>query len=163
MPSRTSRVLLVLVLLAAGDYGIYRLTRPPLDDRTQIQNLILKAASSLEQQRVKTFMTVVADDYHDGTYTKAEIETLVRGAVLQSGEIRVVPYLRGDVQVQGTTATATIEAEVTVASRQPAGSPAEPTLARYTIEMALSKGRHGWQVTSARGWESAQAQFGGEM
>ena len=162
MSSRTSRVLLVLILLAAGGYGIYRFTRPQVDDRTQIEGLIRNAARFLEQQRVKSFMTVLADEYQDGTYSKADLEPLVRGAVLQSGEIRVVPFLR-DLAVQGTTATVVLEAEVTVASRQPTGATSEPATERYTIELALAKGRHGWQVTSARGWESAQNQFGGGM
>jgi len=158
-----SRTLLVLaiVVLGAGGYAVFRMTRPPLDDKTQIQNLILTASRALEQQRVKSFMAVVADDYNDGTYNKQDVENLVRGAVLQSGEIRVVPYLRS-LQIQATTATATVEAEVTVGYTR--GNPhAEPGRGRYTVEMALRKGRHGWQVTSARGWESAQAQFGGEM
>ena len=161
MRSRTL-VIIAVIVLGAGGYGVYRLTRPALDDKTQIRNLVLTAARSLEQQRVKSFMAVVADDYSDGTYTKRDIENLVRGAVLQTGEIRIVTKMPS-LEIQGTTARATVQAEVVVGRGRPGPGSTEIAQGNYTVEMALRKDRHGWQVTSARGWESAQAQFGGEM
>jgi hypothetical protein len=158
MRRRIPLLFLAVIVLAAGGYAIWRLTRPPQSDQQQIRNLILKAARALEQRRVQTFMKLVADDYNDGTHTKRDIESLARGAVLQAGEIRVVPYLRS-LEVQGMTATAVVQAEVTVGRDTPGANLGEPAQGRYTVEMVLAKGPHGWQVTSAQGWEEAQAEL----
>ncbi len=153
--------LLAVLVLALGAYGVYRLTRPAPDDTTQIRNLVLTAARALEQSRVQRFMALIAEDYYDGTYRKADLVPLVRGAVLQHGELRVIPYVRA-LQIHGETATAMVEAEVTLGEIRSDRPQAELARGRYTVEVALRKGRRGWQVTSAHGWEPAQSQFGGE-
>ena len=159
MRSRTTLMLLAIIVLVAGGYAVYRLTRPPLSDPEQIQKLILTSAGFLEQHRVRSFMAALADDYNDGTYTKQDVENLIRGAVLQAGELRIVPYLPA-LQVHGTTADVTIEAQVTVGRAAPGGTADEPLTGRYTIQATLRKGPQGWQVTSAKGWEGAQHELG---
>lgn len=151
-------VLLLLLLLGAGGYALYRRAPPPLRDQQQITNRILTATQALEQHRTKKFMAVIADDYYDGTYNKRDLESLVRSALLSADQIRVVPYLRS-LDVQGGEAQAVVEAEVTVGRFQPGPFAGPSESGRYTVETTWRKGSEGWQVVSARGWQSAQEQF----
>lgn len=159
MPARGLLILLAVVVLAAGGYLVYRHTRPPATDQQQIHSLILKAARALEQRRVSTFLTVIADDYNDGTHTKQDLARLARSAVLEAREIRIVPYLRS-LEVRDTTATTVIEAEVTLSPTAPGSAFGEAVSERYTVRLTLAKRPRGWQVTSAQGWQGAEGQFG---
>ncbi len=155
-------VVLAVVVLVGGGYLVYRYTRPPATDRQQIQSLILKAARALEQRRVSTFLTVIADEYNDGAHTKQDLARLARSAVLEADEIRIVPYLRS-LELQDTTATAVVEAEVTLSPTAPGPASGEAVSERYTVRLALTKRPRGWQVISAQGWQGAEGQFGAEL
>jgi hypothetical protein len=153
MHTRKGLLLLALLVLVAGGYWVYRLTRPQLSDPEQIKHAIVDAAGALEQHRVQSFMRVIADDYNDGTCNRQELEQQVRGAVLGTDQLRVVPYLR-DLQVQGATATATIDADVIVSAYRYGPGPNEPYRSRYTIQTTWRKAPRGWQITCATGWET---------
>ena len=147
-------LVLALIVLVGGGYEAYRLTRPALSDPDQIKHAITDATAALEQHRVQSFMRLIANDYNDGTYNRQQLENQVWAGVWQTDQLRVVPYLR-DLQVQGTTATATIDADVIVSGKQSYRA-AEPDRGRYTVETTWRKESRGWQIVSAKGWEAAQ-------
>jgi len=150
MLRRFGLVFLAPALLGGAAFLYYRHAQPSLSDREQITGRILTAARALEQHRTKKLMSVIADDYHDGTYSKRDLESLVRSALVSADQIRVVPYLRS-LDFQGDRAQAVVEAEVTVGRFQPGLTVAPAETARYTVEMTWRKGPRGWQVVSAHG------------
>ncbi len=154
MRARWLLAALAVTLLVGGGYTVYRRTRPPATAQQQIQSLILKAARALEQRRVSAFLTVIADDYNDGTHTKQDLARLARSAVLEADQIRIVPYLRS-LQVQDTVAVAIVEAEVTLSPAALRSASGEAVSERYTVRLALAKRPRGWVVTKAQGWQES--------
>jgi hypothetical protein len=138
----------LLVLGLAAYFGRGWL-RPPLTDQQQIEAQILKAAAAASSHQPRTLLSLVADDYYDGTYTKADLANLARAGLAPGGrDLRVAPYLKS-LQIEGKTATTEIEAEITELSSGQSG--------RYQITVGWRKGRQGWQIVSAHGWEGAQS------
>ena len=104
-----------------------------------------QAASSHQPQKL---LSIIADDYNDGLYTKTDLATLARGGLAPGGrDLRVVPFLKS-IQLRGKTATTELEAEITA---QPNGG-----TQRLRITVEWRKGRRGWQVVRAQGWEGAE-------
>ena len=160
MRARSLLIVLAVLVLAGGGYLVYRRTRPVLSDDKQITAAILGATHALEQQRVQSIMRVIADDYNDGAYSRQDLESTVRAAVLQADRIHIATFLRG-MNLSGTTAQTTVDAEVSVAQTRLPGTPGtasgEPAQGRYTVNLEWRKGPHGWQITKATGWEQAQS------
>lgn len=143
MRRRWYLLLLILVVVVAA-FLSFRLMRPPLSDADQIRGRILAAATACEKHDLTGFLRVISEDYNDGSFNKQRLAVLVRQALLPSRPLRVVPYLK-ELQVTGVTARTDLLAEVTE----------EGGKHTYSLTAEWRKGRHGWQVVSARGWEGA--------
>ena len=133
-------------------------------DREQIQARLLAGARGLEQKRLSRVLLLIADDYNDGLYTKAEVASLVRGALWDADQIRVAVFLRS-LDLQGDWATTVVDAEVefTYGAGQ---APSEAATAggerqAYSVTLDWRRGPHGWQVVRAQGWQSAPGDFSG--
>jgi len=137
-------LLLAALVICLAAYLLARSLRPPLSDADQIRGQILAAAAACDQHSLTAFLRVISEDYSDGSFDKQRIAIMVRQAFIPNRPLHVVPYLK-DLQVSGETARTDLVAEVTQESEKHS----------YSIQAEWRKGRHGWQVTSARGWEGA--------
>ena len=136
--------LLALLIVAAALYGGWRLLRPHLSDADQIKAQLLSAAKAAEDHRVGSLLEIIADDYNDGVYTRADIVNLAR-AGLRPGRDMTVGVILKKLTIQGQTATTDFETDIAVKPGGEAGS--------YHIVADWRKGRHGWQILRAHGWE----------
>lgn len=145
---RKTRIAIIaaIVLVLAGYLGS-RWLRPHMSDSDQIRAQILRAAKAAQNRQVGTLMSVIAEDYNDGTYTRPDLMNLARAGLRPGRELQVAVFLQG-LRVQGETATTEIGADIRVL---PGGSQG-----RYRIVAYWRKGSKGWQVVRAHGWEGAQ-------
>ena len=156
----------LLAVLAGAGLALYVGGRRVPTDREQIQARLLAGARGLEQKRLSRVLWMIADDYNDGLYTKAEVASLVRGALWDADQVRVAVFLRF-LDLQGDWATTVVDAEVELTYGAGAGqAPAEAAPAggerqAYTVTLDWRRGPHGWQVVRAEGWQSAPGDFSG--
>jgi hypothetical protein len=145
---RRGLIILALLILGGAAYLGVRLLHPPVSDSQQIVNQILLAAKAASTHQPRTLLSIIADDYNDGVYTKPDLVNLARGGLAPGGrDLRVVPYLKS-LDLHGKTATTQLEAEITALPGSETG--------RYQITVEWRKGPKGWQVIRAHGWEGTQ-------
>jgi hypothetical protein len=154
----------LLVVLAGAGLALYISGRRVPTDREQIQARLLEGARALEQKRISRVLSLIADDYNDGLYTKAEVATLVRGALWDADQVRVAIYLRS-LDVQGDWATMVVDSEVEFtygAGQAPSeAATADGERQAYSVTLDWRRGPRGWQVVRAQGWQSAPGDFSG--
>ena len=134
------------LLILGAAVALYLLTRPRVSDAAQIKQMLLQAQGYVNRRDVRRLMTLVSEDYDDGNYYKEDLRNLVKGIVNPTYSLEVILSLK-DLEVQDTTATATLFVQVTFGADH------------YTYDpliLKLHKERGKWLVTSATGWEKAQ-------
>jgi hypothetical protein len=136
--------LLGLIIVGGALYGGWRLLRPPLSDGDQIKAQILLGAKAAQDHRVGSLMDLIADDYNDGVYTRTDILNLARAGLRPGRDLQVGVFLQ-KLSISGKTAHTELDVDITV---KPGGESG-----RYHIVADWQKGRRGWQVIRAKGWE----------
>ena len=143
----------IVILIAAGMLiacgvllGVY-LNHPRLSDRQQIERVFLSAEKCIESKQLTGLMRLVDDDYNDGSFTKGQLKVLAMEAFRRGDQYNVVPSL-GALSIQGNTAHVHLSVDFSTS-----GAPQD--VQRLNISADLRKGRHGWQVIKAGGWEGA--------
>jgi len=141
---RTFFLMAGLVVLAVVVVVLWWLVRPQKGDRQQIVDLLGRTERAIEQRDLGGLMSVVSEDYDDGTYNRGELRRTALAGFREVGTIRITPVLR-KLEVSGKDAHAELEVDVWIDTDQP-----RPTM-HLAMWVKLSKESGRWLVTSAGG------------
>ncbi len=149
---RTFLLIAGLVVLAVVIAVLWWLVRPPKTDRQQIVNLLRRTERAVEHKDLGGVMSVVSEDYDDGTYSKRELRQAMLAGFRQVRTIKVTPVLR-KLEITGEHARAELDVDAWIDSNSP-----RPTMdMSMWVKLSNESGR--WLVTSAGGdWPDAAEQ-----